>query len=134
MFDVSDNLFIIYDGTYARHPKSTKNEYQRKFFSGQKKVVLCKSFTICTTDRFVIDCDYAKILKNILNDWNGLCSFFEKRWLTAEESTQSRFVTKIRWSVESVHGILKQKYRLFDHEIDNKLLLKVGKYFRKSPW
>ena len=30
--------------------------------------------------------------------------------LTTKEANQSRFVTKIRWSVESVHGIIKQKY------------------------
>ena len=42
LFDVSDNLFIICDGTYTRHEKSTNNEYQRKSFSGQKKVPLCK--------------------------------------------------------------------------------------------
>ena len=40
--------------------------------------------------------------------------------LTAEESNQSRFVPKIRWVVESVHGM----YRLLDHKIGNKLYLK----------
>ena len=54
-FDVQDNLLLIYDGTYARHQKSTNNEYQRKSFSGQKKVPLCKPFTICTTDGYVVD-------------------------------------------------------------------------------
>jgi hypothetical protein len=30
LFNVHDNLFLICDGTYARHQKSTNNEYQRK--------------------------------------------------------------------------------------------------------
>lgn len=51
----NDNLLLIYDGTYARHQKSINNEYQRKSFSGQKKVPLCKPFTICTTDGYVVD-------------------------------------------------------------------------------
>ena len=79
LFDVSNNIFIICDGTYARHQKSTNNEYQRKSFSGQKKVPPCKPFTIRTTDGFVIDMlgrylankDDAEILKNILEDSNG---------------------------------------------------------------
>ena len=32
--------------------------------------------------------------------------------------------------MESVHGIMKQKYRLLDHIIDNKLLSNVGLYFK----
>ncbi|KAI4473668.1 hypothetical protein M0804_015242, partial [Polistes exclamans] len=36
--DLSDKLFLICDGTYARHQKSSNNAYQRKSFSGQKKV------------------------------------------------------------------------------------------------
>ena len=39
-------------------------------------------------------------------------------------------MTKIRWSLESVHGIIKQKYRLLDHIIDNKLLPNVELYFK----
>jgi len=54
----------------------------------------------------------------------------KRKQLSTKESNQSRFVTKIRWAVESVHGVLKQKYRLLDHKIDNKLIPKVGVYFR----
>ena len=54
----------------------------------------------------------------------------KRKQLTAEESNQSCFVTEIRWVVESVHGMLKQKYRLLDYKIDKKLLDKVGTYFR----
>jgi len=171
LFDVCDNLFLICDGTYARHQKSTNNEYQRKSFSGQKKVPLCKPFTICTTDGYIVDMlgpyfanqNDAEILKNIIQDPNGLYKLLlkgdtfvldrgfrdivddlekkkfkvlmpalkgKRKQLSTKESNQSRFVTKIRWAVESVHGVLKQKYRLLDHKIDNKLIPKVGVYFR----
>ena len=30
--------------------------------------------------------------------------------LTAEEANKYRFVTEIRWGLETVHGIIKQKY------------------------
>ncbi|XP_076288271.1 uncharacterized protein LOC143212878 [Lasioglossum baleicum] len=42
--------------------------------------------------------------------------------LTTAEANSSRFVTKIRWVVEAVHGDIAQKYRLFHHKMDNKLL------------
>ena len=54
----------------------------------------------------------------------------KRKQLSTKESNESRFVTKIRWAVESVHGVLKQKYRLLDHKIDNKLIPKTGLYFR----
>ena len=53
-----------------------------------------------------------------------------RKQLSTEESNESRFVTKVRWVVEAVHGVLKQKYRLLDHKIDNKLIPKIGSYFR----
>ena len=43
-------------------------------------------------------------------------------------------MTKIRWVVEAVHGILKQMYRLLDHKIDNKLLRNIGIYFRVASF
>ena len=54
----------------------------------------------------------------------------KRKQLTTEESNESRYVTKIRWVVEAVHGIIKQKYRLLDHKLDNKMLRKIGTYFR----
>ncbi|KMQ84861.1 hypothetical protein RF55_16997, partial [Lasius niger] len=171
LFNVNDNFFIICDGTYARHQKSTNNEYQRKSFSGQKKVPLCKPFTLCTTDGYIVDMlgpylanqNDAEILKSVIEDPNSLRKFLKegdifvldrgfrdvkdilgkenfrvlmpalkgkRKQLSTEESNESRFVTKIRWVVESVHGVLKQKYRLLDHKIDNKLIPKIGTYFR----
>ena len=53
-----------------------------------------------------------------------------RKQLTTQESNESRYVTKLRWVVEAVHGILKQKYKLLDHKLDNKMLPKVGTYFR----
>ncbi|XP_058805630.1 uncharacterized protein LOC131672433 [Phymastichus coffea] len=76
LHDVSDdNLGLVADGTYWKHQKSSNNEYQRKSFSGHKKVPLCKPFTICTTDGYIVDVlgpfyakeNDAKILEKILN-------------------------------------------------------------------
>lgn len=75
-----DQLLIICDGTYIFHEKSTNNEYQRKSYSGQKKSHLCKPFTICATDGFIIDFagpfygtqNDATIMKIVLDDPLGL--------------------------------------------------------------
>lgn len=53
----------------------------------------------------------------------------KRNQLSTKESNQS-IVTKIRWTVEAIHGIIKQKYRLLDKVIDNKLLPKIGLYFK----
>ncbi|XP_058799092.1 uncharacterized protein LOC131668719 [Phymastichus coffea] len=53
---ISDNnLSLVGDGTYLKHQKSSNNEYQRRSFSGHKKVPLCKPFTLCTTTGFIVD-------------------------------------------------------------------------------
>lgn len=75
-----DQLIIICDGTYIFHEKSTNNEYQRKSYSGQKKSHLCKPFTICATDGYIIDFagpyygtqNDATIMKIVLDDSLGL--------------------------------------------------------------
>ena len=54
----------------------------------------------------------------------------KRKHLATEEFNESRFVTEVRWAVESVHDVLKEKYRLLDHKIDNKLIPKIGIYFR----
>lgn len=71
-----DQLVLIFDGTYIRHQKSFNNEYQRKSYSGQKKTHLCKPFTICTTNGFIVDFagpfygteNDATIMKKVLQD------------------------------------------------------------------
>ncbi|EFN65199.1 hypothetical protein EAG_00423, partial [Camponotus floridanus] len=86
LFDVQENMFLICDGTYARYQKSTNSEYQRKSFSGQKKVHLCKPFTICATDGYVVDMvgpflanqNDVDILKIIMEDPNGLSKFLKE--------------------------------------------------------
>lgn len=54
----------------------------------------------------------------------------KRKQLTAMESNESRFVTKVRWAVEAIHGILGEKYHLLHQQVDNKLLPKVGSYCR----
>lgn len=175
LYDAHDSLILICDGTYARHQKSTNNEYQRKSFSGQKKTALCKPFTICTTDGHIVDMlgpydanmNDAQIMIHILTDPNGLCKLLQpgdifvldrgfrdvvdlikskgyrvmmpalkgkQKQLTTKEANYSRLVTKTRWVVESVHGMLKKKFRLLDHILDNKMLPNIGTYYRIASY
>ena len=171
LFNIYDQLFLIGDGTYAKHQKSTNNEYQRKSFSGQKKIPLCKSFTLCTTNGYIIDMfgpylanqNDADTLRSVIEDPTVLYKFpkhggifvldrgfrnvkdalekkgfivlmpalkGKRKQLSTEESNKLRFVTKVPWVVEAVHGVLKQKYRLLDHKIDKKLIPKTGSYLK----
>lgn len=163
LLDVSNQLVIICDGTYLRHEKSGNNYYQRKSFSGQKKAPLCKPFTICSSDGYIIDIagpflateNDAVIMKKVMSNPTGLSSILQRKdifvldrgfrdivsfleekdfevmmpalkgknkQLTCEQSNHSRIVTKIRWPVESVHGVLGQKNRLLHHQFSNKML------------
>lgn len=84
-------------------------------------------------DTFVLDRGFRDII-NYLEEKNFKVLMpalkGKRKQLTTEESNYTCFVTKIRWVVESVHGVLKQKYRLLDHKIDNKLIPKIGIYFK----
>jgi hypothetical protein len=90
--NIGDHLALICDGTYLQHKKSTNNEYQQKLYLGQKKVHLCKPFTICTTDGYLVDLagpfegtqNDATILKIILNDPNGLRCLLQQNTEYAE--------------------------------------------------
>ena len=171
LFQKHENLLLICDGTYCYHQKSNNNAYQRKSYSGQKKTSLCKPFTICTTDGYIIDMkgpylanqNDAEILKNILQEPNSLSSVLKKndifildrgfrdvrhfleergfvvlmpsfkgkeKQLSTSDANNSRFVTKLRWVIEAVHGIIKQKYHLIQRKLDNKMLYDIGSYFR----
>lgn len=172
----NDTLIVICDGTYASHQKSKNNNYQRKSYSGQKKKHLCKPFTICATDGFVIDMlgpytaneNDASILRKIMDDPStGLSSLMcpgdifvldrgfrdivpyletkgfkvlmpalkgNRKQLTCQEANESRFVTKIRWPVEAVHGMIKQKNKLLDNVINNKILPKTGSLYRIASY
>lgn len=166
LFNISTQLALIFDGTYIRHEKSSNNEYQRKSYSGQKKLPLCKPFTVCTTNGYIVDMlgpfyanqNDAEIMRIAMQDPNGLQAFLKpgdicivdrgfrdvksyleergfsvlmpalkgkRSQLTTAESNASRHVTKVRWVVEAIHGIVGQKYRLLHQQMDNKLLPKV---------
>ena len=171
LYELNDQLVLIFDGTYIRHEKSTNNNYQRKSYSIQKKVPLCKPFTICTTNGYIVEMEGpfyatqndAEIMKILLNNPNGLQKIMKagdicvvdrgfrdvvkqleergykvfmpalkgkRAQLRTEESNDSRWITKIRWVVEAIHGILGQKYQLLHHTLDNKLLPKIRLFFR----
>ena len=173
LIDINDTqLALIFDGTYIRHEKSRNNVYQRKSYSGQKKAPLCKPFTICTTNGYVIDMagpfhgtmNDANIVKILLQDSSQLKTLLHPRdfcivdrgfrdvvqnmeaqgynvlmpaskghraQLTSEEANASRFVTKIRWVVEAVHGAIAPTYRLLQHNMDNKILPSVKPAFMR---
>ena len=52
----------------------------------------------------------------------------KRKQLTTVESNESRFVTKVRWVIEAIHGILGEKCHLLHHQVDNKLLPKIKSY------
>lgn len=58
----------------------------------------------------------------------------KRHQLTTAEANQSRRVTKIRWVVESIHGIIGQKYRILHNQLDNKLLPKLRSYCRVASF
>lgn len=52
----------------------------------------------------------------------------KKNQLSREEANHSRFVTKIRWAIEAVHGVVGQKNKLLHHQFDNKALYNAKWY------
>lgn len=48
--------------------------------------------------------------------------------LSTAEANESRYVTKLRWVLEAIHGILEKKYKLLHQQLDNKLLPTAGAY------
>ncbi|XP_076660127.1 uncharacterized protein LOC143363434 [Halictus rubicundus] len=76
-------------------------------------------------DFCVVDRGFRDVVEHMKNrGYNVLmpaCKGNRAQLITAEANS-SRFVTKIRWIVEAVHGDIAQKYRLLHHKIDNKLL------------
>lgn len=166
-----NQLVLIADGTYMRHQKSSNNQYQRKSYSGQKKTHLCKPFTLCTPDGFIVDIlgpydanrNDATIMENLIESNEDLKSLLKnddvlvldrgfrdvvskledkgfkvlmpslkgkKAQLSTSESNFSRLVTKIRWVVEGVHGVMGQKYKLLHHQFSNAMLINAGTYTR----
>ena len=165
----NSELILIADGTYAYHEKSTNNNYQRKSYSVHKHQNLCKPFTVCTTDGYIVDffgpyigtSNDAKILNDILENTElksllkpndcfvvdrGFRDVIKKiesmgysiimpalrsseKQLTTKQANESRVVTKIRWVVECIHGIVKQKWKILN-DFRNVNLHKVKPFFR----
>ena len=167
----SADVVLIADGTYAYHQKSGNNIYQRKSYNVHKHTHLCKPFTMCTSDGYIVDMfgpyegnvNDATILKHILSTNDKLVSILsvgdvfvldrgfrdclsfveskgysakmpsfldkDKKQLTRIQANQLRVVTKARWVVEAVHGILKQKWKILSAEIKNQSLPKIKNYF-----
>ena len=82
LFDLQDELVLIFDGTYVEHQKSRNNDYQRRSYNMHKHCNLAKPFTVYTLDGFVLDVPFyagfkndTNILKDILDnntDFNNL--------------------------------------------------------------
>lgn len=84
LYNINRNTLVsICDSTYLRHEKSSNNYFQRKSYSGQKKTHLCKPFTICTANGYIVDVEGpfdgnmndASILDIVLKDTIGCHSF-----------------------------------------------------------
>ena len=76
-----------------------------------------------TNGVFVIERGFRDVVKDFKEKYFKVlipASKGKRKQLLTEQSSQSRFVTKIRWVVKAVHDMLKQKYRLLGHKIDNK--------------
>lgn len=52
----------------------------------------------------------------------------KRNQLPTTEAKESRFVTKLRWVVEAVHGIIATKFRLLHNQFDNKMLTSAMLY------
>ena len=121
LFEAHEHLFLICDDTYARHQKSSNNEFQKKTYSGQKKVPLCKPFTICTSDGYVLDMlvqypanlNDAEILRILLQDPNGLCKLLaENDFMVLDRRFQDKIdeleLKKINVLISALKGKRKQ--------------------------
>ncbi|KYN19763.1 hypothetical protein ALC57_07916, partial [Trachymyrmex cornetzi] len=145
LHNIDNNLAIICDGTYVRHQKSANNSYQRKSYSGQKKphyndaqilqYLLQQpdglSELLERDDIFILDRGFRDVraileekgFKVLMPALKG-----KKNQLTTAESNQSRLVTKVRWVVEAIHGIIGQKYKLLHNQFQNTSLPNLSLY------
>ena len=82
-------------------------------------------------DVFVLDRGFRDVVQHLKDaGYQVLMPSLEgkKNQLSREEANHSRFVTKIRWAVEAVHGVVGQKYKLLHHQFDNKALYNAKWY------
>ena len=80
-------------------------------------------------DRGFRDCiDFVKSLGFSIE----MPTFIKKgeKQLSSLEANKSRIVTKVRWVVEAIHGIVKKKWSFLSAEICNQSLVHVKDYFR----
>ena len=89
---------------------------------------LLRAGDILVLDRGFRDC--VKFLEEKGYNVKMPCLKGRQKQLSWKEANYSRLITKIRWVVESVHGIIAQKYILLHHQLDNKYLLKVKSFFQ----
>ena len=54
----------------------------------------------------------------------------KRKQLPTTEANGNRFVTKLRWVVEAIHGIIGTKFKLLHNQLDNKLLPSAKVYCR----
>ncbi len=53
-----------------------------------------------------------------------------RRQLNREEADYGRFVTKVRWVIESVNGRMKNVFAFFRHQIQNTYITKLKTFIR----
>jgi hypothetical protein len=80
-------------------------------------------------DIFVLDRGFRDALDDLKNKYKLetmmpllLDKSQNQKQFTAEEANQSRLCTKIRFVVEAAIGLIKARYRVFDHRAENKSL------------
>ena len=81
-------------------------------------------------DRGFRDC--IQKLEKTYNFKTMLPCFLDKNMsqFTTQQANQSRIVTKMRWIIEAVIGILKNKYQALDGKLENKSLPHILEDFR----
>ena len=85
LYNLKNNLALIFDEIYVHYEKSSNNEYQRRSCSEQKEKPLCKPLTIVTTNGYIVETlgpfsvnlNDASIMEEILQDTEGLKKFLK---------------------------------------------------------
>ncbi len=84
-------------------------------------------------DIFIVDCGF-RYVKSMLEE-RGFVVLMPKGKrvkLPTLEVNASRFVTKCRWVVESIHGIVSKKFKLLHNQFDNKMLRNAASYCKMA--
>ncbi len=86
-------------------------------------------------DYFILDRGFRDALKTLKEKYKleTMMPCFlsrDKKQFTTKEANDSRLCTKLRWVVEGMNGLIKARYRLFDHRIENTLLPHIMKDIR----